>query len=234
MRSAGAGTVFGRPVRPHPVGDGLGPRLAQRVGLRLAAAFGHRLGEVGEQHGEPEPERDLQLEAERRGRRSTTSRTSRSVVSTLPTSTTNMTGFLTIVRGWSLRSASTIARRTICGSQMRSWLVRACAIRTPVPAFIRKCSTIGPRLSAGKNVSAPTMTITLTSSAVNSGVVTGNVPSDGGTCFLRPRLPAIASGGMIMKNRPNSIVSAERRVVPVACSTLRPPNAEPLLPAPDE
>ena len=30
-------------------------RLAQRVGLRLAAPLGHRLGEVGEQHGEPEP-----------------------------------------------------------------------------------------------------------------------------------------------------------------------------------
>ena len=42
---------------------GLGPRPAQRVGLRLAAALGHRLGEVGEQHGEPEPEDDLEREA---------------------------------------------------------------------------------------------------------------------------------------------------------------------------
>ena len=40
--------------------------LAQRIRLRLAAAFGHRFGEVGEEHGEPEPERDLQHEAERR------------------------------------------------------------------------------------------------------------------------------------------------------------------------
>ena len=38
--------------------------LPQRVGLRLAAPFGHRLGEVGEEHGQPEPERDLELEAE--------------------------------------------------------------------------------------------------------------------------------------------------------------------------
>ncbi len=37
-------------------------RLAQRVGLRLAAALGHRLGEVGEEHGEPEPERDREDE----------------------------------------------------------------------------------------------------------------------------------------------------------------------------
>ena len=36
----------------------------QRVGLRLAAAFGDRLGEVGEQHREPQPEDDLEREAE--------------------------------------------------------------------------------------------------------------------------------------------------------------------------
>ena len=32
-------------------------RLAQRIGLRLAAALRHGLGEVGEQHGEPQPQR---------------------------------------------------------------------------------------------------------------------------------------------------------------------------------
>ena len=37
------------------VGEGLGLHLAQRVGLRLAAALGHGRGEVGEEHGEPEP-----------------------------------------------------------------------------------------------------------------------------------------------------------------------------------
>ena len=30
---------------------------AQRRGLGLAAALGHRLGEVGEEHGEPQPQR---------------------------------------------------------------------------------------------------------------------------------------------------------------------------------
>jgi len=38
-------------------------RLAQAVGLRLAAAFGDGFGEVGEQHGEPEPDRELHDEA---------------------------------------------------------------------------------------------------------------------------------------------------------------------------
>ena len=45
-------------VADAPPGDRLRARLAQRVGLRLAAPFGHRLGEVGEQHGEPEEQRD--------------------------------------------------------------------------------------------------------------------------------------------------------------------------------
>src|SRR5437870_392698 len=73
------------------------------------------------------------------------------------------------------------------------------------PAYINKCSTMGPRLSTGKKVNAPTMMITLTNSVVNNGVVTGKVPSDGGTIFLRPRLPATASIGMIIKNLPNNM-----------------------------
>ena len=52
--SCGLGTVDDRAV-PSDVGDGVGPGLAQRVGLGLAATLGHGLGEVGEQHGEPQP-----------------------------------------------------------------------------------------------------------------------------------------------------------------------------------
>ena len=43
--------------------DGVGARLAQRRRLRLAAPLGDRLGEVGEEHGEPQPQRDLEDEA---------------------------------------------------------------------------------------------------------------------------------------------------------------------------
>ena len=63
--------------------------------------------------------------------------------------------------------------------------------------------------------------------------MTGNVPSDGGICFLRLRLPAIASGGMIMKNRPNSIVRPSV-VLYHFVLTLMPPKADPLLAAADE
>ena len=183
----------------------------------LPRPFGHRLGEVGEQHGEPEPERDLQLEAEARPPVDGVERRAAASSARCRPRRRTSPGFFAIVRGCSLRSASPIARADDLRIPDRSLCV-CVRHQNTCPCVIRKCSTIGPRLSAGKNVSAPTMTMTPTSSAENSGVVTGNVPGDGGTRFLRPRLPAIASIGMIMKNRPNSIASAERRCCTSACS----------------
>ena len=54
----GARHLLDRPVGGAAVRHGLGARLAQRVGLRLAPPFGHRLGEVREQHREPEERGD--------------------------------------------------------------------------------------------------------------------------------------------------------------------------------
>src|SRR5262245_54254984 len=95
-----------------------------------------------------------------------------------------------------------------------------------------KCSSRGPRLNAGKNVSAPTIRITPIKSTVNRGVVTGNVPSDGGTYFFCARLPATASMGIIMKKRPTSIVIAPA-VLYQGVLVVNPANADPLLPACD-
>ena len=53
------GDLFGLAVVAQAVGGGLGAAGAQGVGLRLAAALGHRLGEVGEEHREPQPDADL-------------------------------------------------------------------------------------------------------------------------------------------------------------------------------
>ena len=103
LRRLAAGTCLEpSPVR-DPVRDRFGPGLAQRVGLRLAAAFGHRFGEVREQHRKPEPERDLAGEQRPCRRRSASSWTNTIVVSRLPTSTMNITGFLIWIRGSSLR-----------------------------------------------------------------------------------------------------------------------------------
>src|SRR5216684_2590917 len=152
-----------------------------------------------------------------------------------------MTGFFIIARGLSFRNASTIARLTICQFQITCLLVVLAILLSSLgflsadqkvfPAYINRCSTIGPRLSAGKNVNAPTITMTLTSNVVNSGVVTGNVPNDGGTIFSRARLPATASIGMIIMKRPTSIV------MPIVVLYQRvfaemPAKAEPLFPAP--
>src|SRR5581483_8541661 len=98
------------------------------------------------------------------------------------------------------------------------------------PAIISRCSRMGPRLSAGKKVRAPMMSITPMRRTVNKGVVTGNVPREGGTYFFCARLPAIASIGMIMKKRPISIVKAPAMLYQ-GVLVVKPANAEPLLPA---
>ena len=92
---------------------------------------------------------------------------------------------------------------------------------------------MGPRLSAGKKVRAPTMSITPIRSSVKSGVVTGNVPRDGGTYFFCARLPAIARVGTIMKKRPKSMVIAPA-VLYQGVLVVNPAKAEPLLPAYEE
>src|SRR6202022_110850 len=65
-----------------------------------------------------------------------------------------------------------------------------------------------------------------------SGVVTGNVPREGGTYFFFTRFPAMASMGMIIKNRPASMV---RPIVTSYHSvfTVSPPKADPLFAVPD-
>ena len=146
-----------------------------------------------------------------------------------------MTGFFAIVRGCSLRTAShDRAAGRSSGSQIDFALrVDAMSHQNTCPCAISRCSTIGPRLSAGKNVSAPTIRITPTSSAAKSGVVTGNVPGDGGTRFLR----AEAAGDRQHRDDHEEAADEHRRTPIVTLYqcvlAFSPANAEPLLPAPD-
>src|SRR5262249_49479114 len=75
------------------------------------------------------------------------------------------------------------------------------------PAEATKCSTIGPKLTAGKKVRAPTIRITETKSRVNSGPLVGKVPKPGATAFFPIIEPAIARTGTIIRNRPTSMVT---------------------------
>ena len=52
-------------VRETPVRDGRRAGRAQGARLCLAAALGHGLRQIGEEHGEPEPDRDRAREPER-------------------------------------------------------------------------------------------------------------------------------------------------------------------------
>ena len=55
----GSGNLLDLSRRVQPLCQRIGLGLAQGVGLSLSARFRHGFGEVGEQHREPEPERDL-------------------------------------------------------------------------------------------------------------------------------------------------------------------------------
>ena len=133
------------------------------------------------------------------------SRTRRTVVTTEPTSTTNITGLRIMVRGLSLMKHP--ARRDARSSTSHSaaLLLNSLLISERLSAPISRCSSTGPRLSAGKKVRAPTMMMTATSRMLNVGVVTGNVPGEGGTIFFRARFPAMASIGTITRNRPTKV-----------------------------
>ena len=91
------------------------PHGAQRLRLRLAAPFGDRLGEVREQHGEPEPGRDREDEPGRPAPAIAPTAAARpmTVVRMLPTKTTNITGLRNWTRGSSFLKESLIAANTI-------------------------------------------------------------------------------------------------------------------------
>src|SRR5438105_5954218 len=208
------------------MGLGFRPRLAQRVGLSFAASFGHGLGKVGEQHREPEPQCDLQVESEAH------SRCAEKQGSCDYTAHLHHEHDRVPHHGAGIQLNDRIPERATHYAQIpyRPFFFFAHKLQKVLPACSSRCSRMGPRLSAGKNVNAPTIRITETSKIENSGVVTGKVPSDGGTAFLRARLPAIPRMGMIMKKRP-IIVFSPSVVLYQNVFPFRPAKAEPLFPA---
>ena len=96
------------------------------------------------------------------GEGATRSRSQMSVVRTLPTSTTNMTGLRAIIRGSSLRRLSTSAARRTRALPGRDGAdtLRSPWLRTPFRPARGSARRSGRGSSTGKNVSAPTITIT--------------------------------------------------------------------------
>ena len=94
---------------------------------------------------------------------------------------------------------------------------------------MNRCSRIGPRLNAGKNVNAPTIMIVEISKIVKREPVTGKVPSDAGAVRFLAKLPAIARIGMATRNLPSNMANAVLELYQ-SVFALSPPNAEPLFP----
>ena len=155
------------------------------------------------------------------------------MVTSAPTMATNITGFRTIRRGSSFRKESQIAGIRIVLSNNERALTLAAMVRILKTAWlelsIKKCSTMGPRLMAGKKVRAPTMMTVPMSSSVKVTPETGKLPALTGTVFLAPRLPARASTGTMSKKRPMSIASPRVRLYQGVLAD-RPAKALPLLP----
>ena len=110
FRSSDDPTLSRRAVGRPPMGGRLRAGLPEGRRLGPAARLGHGLGICGEEDREPQPDGDLDLEAQpglagRRGQARSRCATAITVTSAAVISTTNMTGFLIRRRGSSLRNA---------------------------------------------------------------------------------------------------------------------------------
>ena len=95
---------------------------------------------------------------------------------------------------------------------------------------MEKYSAIGPSVNAGKKESAATMMITESSTAINAGLSTFNVPLLSGIYFLEANDPAMASGPMIGINLPNNM-AIPQRIFQKGVASPKPSKPEPLLAA---
>ena len=144
-------------------------------------------------------------------------RTSSTVISAAPISTTNITGFFMSVERSSFTNEShdrasvtpSVPERLISllGLSLMAFLKKSFL------RIINRCSRIGPRLRAGKKVSALTIKTTEVSRQVNSGVVTGNMPGKRGQASSAP-IAGDSQHGNYHEKPAKQHGRGQRRVVP--------------------
>ena len=137
---------------------------AQRVGLRFAASFGERFGEVREQHGEPQPQRDREDEARpaprpARAAPGSTATSSAGCRRTRRTSPGCATGARVRAsrsveqrRAHDQRRRRTAERHAACCERSHGVVIVCASLRAEASGARRS----GPSASAGTKVSAPT------------------------------------------------------------------------------
>ena len=220
LAKVGGRNLGPRRIRLRPgqaVRDEVLPRPAQRLRLGATPPLGHRLGEVGEEHREPEPEGDRQDEArgflapagpgldqQRRGQHRPDPDHEHDRVAHLPAGIEPA--------GRSRRTA----RRRIRPSSRCD--VFDCRSIVPLPPPYRgpgfRASTTGPRASAGKKVSAPTTsTIADQQERRRSARGSGASPPRPGSSSWRPATRPRARVGMISQKRAEEHDDAEGDVV---------------------
>jgi hypothetical protein len=97
-----------------------------------------------------------------------------------------------------------------------------------MPPCMTRCSTIGPKASAGMNVRAPTMNTVPMSRPTKRGVCVANVPGLTGITFFRANEPAMARTGTTNQNL-DSHMTIPPSTLWKGTFALKPANAEPLL-----
>ena len=215
---------------------------AQARGLRLAAALGHGFGEVGEQHREPQPERDLQDEAEaspRAGAEIAQEQDGGQQRHDLGRRTSPGCGPARAGRACGTRRArrrtgSRIARRIAAACAAAAWSTCASGCSVSVerwPAASRRCSATGPRARAGKKVSAADdQDHAAPAGRRTAGRASGRCRPRAARPVLAARMPATASIGTMMREAADQHGDAQDQVVEQRCCRSSPAKAEPLLP----
>ena len=188
LRSSSEGTVSVRPVGPQPAPERLLAPAPERVGLGLAAPLGQRLGEVGEEHREPEPDADLDDEAQRLavrpGAQDLDRGDERADLGHEHDRVADHVARVELGEAGAQGGEQDLRARTPNASLAVVMGVSSRVQKVRVDEVIRKCSTIGPTASDGKNVSAPTMMTVEVSSTTNVGPVTGKLPASAAVAFF--------------------------------------------------
>ena len=212
--------------------NGFRARLAQRIRLRFAAPFRHRLRKICKQQRKPQPQCDLHLN-ENPAAWCITPYDQIDVVSTAPTSTTNITGFFIIVRGSSFENRIPHARPTI--DRVHNESCDDCAVVVVIhlkslPGMHQQMFKNRAQAQRRKKVSAPMITITADQQPMKKAAWSPEkFPAIRGTIFFAPdfrQSPVPESSSEIVPiNMLNASVMLYHCVL-----ALSPANAEPLLP----
>src|SRR5262249_28163203 len=197
-RAAGAGRVEAT-VRRHggetPRRD-VAPLPAQLVGLGGATALRHRLGEVREQDREPQPEADGEDEARRRLSVAAERLQEQARGEHAADLDHEHDRVLHLVARVELPERADDRTADDGRIEERTRLASTGGRHHAPPPYSDRCSTTGPRASAGRNVRAPTMITTPINMTTKSGVCVGRVPGPTGTIFFLASEPAMASVGI--------------------------------------